>query len=284
LFLMLLLVLSAEPRNAQEWFQRGRAEAKEGRHDSAIKAFERAQQLEPALGTLLNIADSLEKLGKPVEARQAFLELQVWALRVHDASRAAEAKRRIAALETLLARIELPLDVPADVTVVLNGQRLERGQPQFLPPGEYELVATAPGKQPWSTRLRVRPGAVTVPAVPALASVEAPPAPPPALQPRVEPIAAPAVSVVEAPPPMPVAVRHRTWSWVTLGLAGASLATAVALHVQASNDYQEYKLLNPGELRNQVGERSRLLYPISWGFYAGAGAVGLTSLLLFLFE
>jgi tetratricopeptide (TPR) repeat protein len=280
-------MLSAAPTSAQDWFQQGRAAAKEGRFEAALKAFETAQELEPALGTLLNISDALEKLGRTVEARQSFVELQIWALRVHDDSRAAEARRRIAALEATLGRVELPLDLPEGVAVVLGGHPVERTRASFVLAGEYDVVATAAGRQPWTAHLRIRPGTVTMLAIPPLAPAEEPVhrVDAPTTEARLTPPMREATPALETAASIAPAPKHgRRWTWVAVGLTAASLATAIALHVGANNDHDQFLQLQPGTTRNTIGERSRFLYELSWGFYAGTGGLGLASLLFVLFE
>jgi hypothetical protein len=227
LILALSLVLSAEPTTAIEWFQRGRSELKDGRPAEALKSFERSQLLEPGLGTLLNIADCQERLGREVEAWTLFNEGLTWAKRTREYDRLEFAQSRLRALEQHLGRVEVL--APPDVTVTLNGQAVAAGGVVAVREGPVRVVAVSPGNAPWEVTLDVTAGQRLVIAVPA---ARPNPEQVPAARPNPE-----QVPVTQAPllPPLPEPkpaalppgppTRSRAGPLVLIG-AGAVIAIA----------------------------------------------------------
>ena len=214
--LALSLVLSAEPTTAIEWFQRGRAELKEGRPADALKSFERSQLLEPGLGTLLNIADCQERLGRDPEAWTLFNEGLTWAKRTREYDRVELAQSRLKVLEQRVGRVEVL--GPAGVTVTLNEQPVPAGAVVAVREGPVRVVAVSPGSAPWEATLEVTAGQRLVIAVPtarpsSVPPVTQPPPPPPLLE----------VKQAALPPAPPT--RSRAGPLVLIG-AGAVIAIA----------------------------------------------------------
>src|SRR5207249_214803 len=69
------LALAKPSSEADEAFKRGRDLAKTGDYAGACKAFERSQELDPQLGTLFNIGQCDEKIGKQATALAAYREV-----------------------------------------------------------------------------------------------------------------------------------------------------------------------------------------------------------------
>lgn len=154
-------------------FQRGRELAKSGRFDEACVAFAKSYELDPALGTAVNLADCLERQGKLYRAWELFDLVARNSQSVQ--SRARLARQRADALEAKFARVTVTVRDPS-----APGLALRIGDRQVAPaaeiheliePRDVELVATVPGRPAFRTTLHAVAGAtaeVLVPAFPAL--------------------------------------------------------------------------------------------------------------------
>jgi serine/threonine-protein kinase len=229
----------AEDRAAADaLFTEGRALMKAGKLADACPKLAASQKLDPALGTLLNLGDCYERNGQTASAWSTFNELGAAARKVGD-KRAEEALRRAGLLEPKLSKLTLTL-APGDRTdgleVRRNGRPLDPallGSAIPVDPGEQLIEASAPGRQPWSTRLQVeaKPGVTSV-QLPTLAvAVEAVKPAPPGSGPRLEP----------APPPAPFWSGQRI-AGLTVGIVGAlGLGVATAAGVAAIGQVNQIK-------------------------------------------
>jgi hypothetical protein len=139
---------SHSPR-ADALFREGRAAAQAGDFQTAYAKFDESERIEPAPGTLLNLADCEEHLGKLLAAREHF-DLAASAFPVRDA-RHAFAARRAALLEERIPRITLRLaaGAPAGTTVRIGANVLDPtalARPVRVDPGTVTVVVTAPGR------------------------------------------------------------------------------------------------------------------------------------------
>ncbi|HEY5960568.1 MAG TPA: hypothetical protein VIV60_28640 [Polyangiaceae bacterium] len=147
--------------DARQLFEDGRALAKQGRYSEACPKFEVSNQRNHGIGTSFNLADCWEHLGKLASAWAMFRDVADEAARANQLDREAVALQRAEALRPRLSY--LVLRVAADEPGLevrrngVTGLTSDRDRPVPLDPGEYQLEATAPGKQPWV-------GAVVVPA------------------------------------------------------------------------------------------------------------------------
>jgi len=154
----------ADPQ-AEEYFQQGKAAM--ARHDyaKACSLFEASKNLEDTLGTLLNLADCHQQAGKVATAWGEFTDAEQRARNAKPPreERAVFAHERAEALRKILPRIKV--NVPANVRVEglaiqIDGHAVppeawDMGVP--VDPGTRKISASAPGKLPWSTELRVDP-------------------------------------------------------------------------------------------------------------------------------
>ncbi|UQA61183.1 tetratricopeptide repeat protein [Polyangium aurulentum] len=126
----------------------GRQAAKNGDHERALELFRQSHALEPAPGTLLNIADCEERLGKLSEARKHYAELieelpSTDERRTIAARHAAEIDQRAPRLRVSVAR-----GAPEGTSVMLDGAPIgvgRAGDARFVDPGRHVIIATAPG-------------------------------------------------------------------------------------------------------------------------------------------
>lgn len=160
-------------------FQQARDLAKLGRFDEACELFARSYELDPALGTALNLADCLERQGH---------ELRAWALfdvvarnSQNVQSRARLAQQRADALLAKLATVIVKLSDPGTAGLVVRiGDREMTPAAEIrdlIEPGDVELVATAPGRPAFKTTLHAIAGATVTAEVPAFAALPEAPAP-----------------------------------------------------------------------------------------------------------
>lgn len=138
---------------------RGLMEA--GRFPEACKKFDESYRLDPAAGTLLNLAVCYEKNGQIASAWGAFKQALFDAKKAGRADREELAKTHIEQLEPDLPY--LTINVPPSVQVpglevVRNGSPLTSGAwNSELPvdPGTVEIVTRAPGYKPKTQKLKI---------------------------------------------------------------------------------------------------------------------------------
>lgn len=133
---------------ADTLFRDGRRAADAGNYSLACPMFEASYHLDPALGTLLNLADCEEHRGQLALAAHHFRQL--WAaLPTSDDRRAlADSRARTLELRAPKLRIVLATTAPAIVTrdnVTLPAAML--GSSVAVDPGHHVIVVTAAGRQ-----------------------------------------------------------------------------------------------------------------------------------------
>jgi len=129
-----------------------------GRFPEACPKLEASQRLDPAVGTVLNLADCYERSGRTASAWMEFLEAASAARQSGSADREAEARGRASALESRLSYLVITLKDPA-TRVVRDGTPVDNatlGTPIPVDPGDHSVEATADGKAKWSTTVQVR--------------------------------------------------------------------------------------------------------------------------------
>jgi hypothetical protein len=146
---------------AEVLFRDGRVAAEAGDTVTACAKFHESQHLDPALGTLLNIADCEEKLGHLATAWTAYEEV-AQRLPAEDERRTIAATRS-AALEPRLPRLRIHLEpgAPPGTQVERDGIALGTASldtPLPVDPGKHVVEVTAPGRQPRTFDVSVREG------------------------------------------------------------------------------------------------------------------------------
>ncbi len=147
-----------EVERANELFKQGRDLVLHGKYAEACPKFKEAQTLRPGVGTLLNLADCYERLGRTASALRTFQKAEAEATEKQD-DRATFASERIDALQPRLVRLGVYL--PAEnlvegLEIFVNGVRLDPaklGTQTPRDPGAYTVSASAPGRQPWSEQV-----------------------------------------------------------------------------------------------------------------------------------
>lgn len=171
---------------AEALFNQGRALAASGKYAEACPKFEASEQLDPGLGTLLNLADCYEKLGKTASAWAEYREAIPLARGAGSKVREDLATERAKALEARLSMLTIRalgakdsegLDIRRDGVPV---PAAELGSPIPVDPGPHTIEAAAPGKQKWSSTVQLNESQQLAIEVPALR---------PSSQPGVVPVA-----------------------------------------------------------------------------------------------
>ncbi|MEZ4234199.1 MAG: hypothetical protein R3B89_33805 [Polyangiaceae bacterium] len=151
----------SDPAAAEALFRQGRAAADAGDYRTACEKFRESNRLDPADGTLLNIADCEEKLGRVATAWTHFQEV-AQKLPPSDERRALAAQRA-AALEPRLPKLTIQVSeaLPQGSRVTRDGVELTRasfGAPLPVDPGEVVVRVEAPGHEPNEFRVTIGEG------------------------------------------------------------------------------------------------------------------------------
>jgi len=216
-----------------------------GKFVEACPKFEASQQLDPGLGTMLNLAECYEKTGRTASAWAEYREAIPLARAAGSKARQDLATERAKALEerlsTLTIRAMSGEDDSAHLEIRRDGvpvQQAELGSPIPVDPGEHVIEAAAPGKQPWSSKVQVGADAARV-------SVDIP---------KLEthgdgqppPVAAPATTtttVTEPPADKPASSwsGQRTAAVITAGAGVVGIGIGAFFGLQASSKWSDAK-------------------------------------------
>jgi hypothetical protein len=141
--------------NAEAAFEDGRRLLAAGQLPWACAKFEESQRLDPATGTLLNLAACHQSLGRLATAWSEFRAAEAAAARDKRADRVAFAHQHALALEPRLAHLQLTL--PAEMRLpglklLLDGIELTALPTLDVPldPGPHQIQALAPGYEPFA--------------------------------------------------------------------------------------------------------------------------------------
>lgn len=156
---------------AEALFQEARRAMAAGDYATACARFAESDRLDPAAGTLLNLASCFERSGKTASAWATYREAETLARAAKRPDYVGIAEKRAAALEPKLPRVTVTvttptagLEVKRDGTVVGES---EWGLAIPVDPGRHVIEASAPRKRTWSTNIDVGADAgrasVTVP-------------------------------------------------------------------------------------------------------------------------
>jgi serine/threonine-protein kinase len=280
---------------AEALFDEGRALMDKGDIAGACRKFEESDRLDPAPGTLLNLASCYERLGKVASAWATYRSAAPMARERGQAEREKFARQRAAELEPRLPRLRVTVPEQSRVeglTIVRDGKDLAAslwGQALPVDPGTVEVTASARGREPWSGRAELKEGKTDELVVPLLKSL------PPGAEPTAAPAPpAPAATPGQLPPGQAAAPDHshagrtqRIASYIVGGVAGAALVATGFLALQArSKNEESHDKCQPGpnDCFNQeaVSLRDEALRYGNWatvtGIAAGVLAAGAVTL------
>jgi len=234
-FVLPLSTAHAQSPEAEALFRDGRDLIKRGKLAAGCDKLAASERLESSIGTLLNLGDCREKLGKLASAWAAFRKAEAMAKRSgSDDKRQAEAGRRASQLEPKLSN--LVIEVPGVVVgmvvrrddEVVDQAAWNTAMP--VDPGTFTITAEAPGFVAWSAPVTVAAGAKRqVVTVPVLERIE---------------VAAPAAA--EPPPGPRLVATRRTGTWstarklsVAAGVVGAGAVGTGIYFGWRANDLQD---------------------------------------------
>jgi hypothetical protein len=221
-----LVVLLCAPARAQEetdtlatatsLFDAAQALVQQGRVEEACPMFEESYRLAPANGTLINLADCNERIGKTATAWLMFRDVAHRSEAEGQNDRAAVARKRLEQLRLRLMHIKVVLEEGARVPgLVVERDAVELstlmlGVAVPVDPGEHQVRARAPGHRSWWRTVSMqKPGETIEITVP-----------------RLEPLRA------EAPPPVrrkkPPEPDPRAWQ-MPLGIAAFAVGAATLI-------------------------------------------------------
>jgi hypothetical protein len=234
----------AQSPEAEALFRDGRTLIKGGKLAAGCDKLAASERLETSVGTLLNLGDCREKLGKLASAWAAFRKAEALARRTGgDDRRQAEAARRATLIEPRLSHLVIDVAERADGEVVRrDGEILDAAEwntPLPVDPGSTTITAEAPGRQAWRRTVAIEAGVprrlVEVPRLAVVEPVARAGVAGPSFAPPPPSIALPPPRPRPAPPPPGMWTAARAIS-VTLAVAGAgALGTGIYFGVHAGD-------------------------------------------------
>lgn len=156
---------AAEPKNqsdeAEALFTEARRLLTDGKPEQACPKFEQSQKVDPAAGTLINLARCYALLGRTASAWAAYRAAAAASRAGGQTKREHVARAEADALEPELATITIhPPEgtVPAGLEIQLDGATWLGGNAAApLDPGAHAVVARAPGFLEWSEHFETVP-------------------------------------------------------------------------------------------------------------------------------
>lgn len=150
-----------EPK-AMQLFEKGRKLAKDGRCAEALAPFQESLKYAEGVGTLLNLGNCYETLGKTASAHRSFLRAVDVATAKNDDKRIAEARERAKAVEkdvsSLLVHVPINLKSTAEIRVDGDPWPKERWDvPWPIDPGVHDIEVIAPPRPKQTESVTVKP-------------------------------------------------------------------------------------------------------------------------------
>ncbi len=169
-----------DPVAAEALFKQGRSASEAGDYKTACAKFYESNRLDPAVGTVFNIADCEEKQGHVATAYAKFQEVMQQLTPPDD--RIPIAQKRLSALQGRVPKLTIRLAPGAPAGTRVLRDQVELGAASLgtsLPvdPGDHVISVTAPGTQPQSVHVQIAEGqnrSIDVAPGPALSSTPAP--------------------------------------------------------------------------------------------------------------
>jgi hypothetical protein len=221
---------------AEALFTEGRTLATAGKCAEAIPKFQASQKLDPGVGTLLNLAECYEAVGRTASAWAEYREVISVARLAGSKDREELATQKAKALEPKLSRLAVKVSAEAGdaaaLTITRDGETLqsaELGVGIPVDPGSHVIEASAPGKERFSQTIEVGGDADSkVVEIPALAA---------------GPNAAPPPGAKEEPKADSGGGggTQRTIGLVTMGVGVVGVAVGTIFGLQASSKWSDAK-------------------------------------------
>ena len=147
-----------DPAGAQVLFDEGQKLVASGDYPSACPKFAASHRLEPAIGTLINLVDCYEHVGKLASAWACYFDAVMMAERAGQPARAKKAREHAKALEPRLSRLIIVVEGVGYAEVRRDEFVIEpAGYGLAVPvdPGRHVVRATGPGVAPFEAAVDV---------------------------------------------------------------------------------------------------------------------------------
>jgi hypothetical protein len=223
-------------QRADDLFRQGQDRLQIGRTREACVLLASSHRLDPALGTLLNLALCHEKEGKIATAHREYVAAATWAKERNESEREHFARQRASSLEGEIPKLRVEIaGAPRDIRVQLDGRAIDGAELEgdiAVDPGPHRLEVTAAGRKAWHKGdLRIEPRSRTLLQV--------------ALEDATPVDAAASTSG-------PTSMNRPVLGYVAGGAAVASLGAGIALllragalDAQSDSDEEQAKNVNP---------------------------------------
>jgi hypothetical protein len=244
---------SGDVAAAQALFDQGKKLMAANKFAEACPKLEESYRLDPALGTVLNLANCYESQGRLASAWSRFIEAQDMAQAGGHTNAQQVARDRAAKLAPRLSHLVIDataassvagLEIKRDGIVIGNAQW---GVPIPADAGSHAVTAASPGHVTWESKVELGANAATatvhVPALEAEPVAATAPGPPPmasAAPPTAPGSDAPAPMAADSPKESGLG-SQRTWAIVAggAGVAGVAVGTIFGLMSKARHDDAE---------------------------------------------
>jgi hypothetical protein len=246
---------------AETLFQQGRELVESGHFADACPKLAESQRLDPAIGTMLWLADCYASNGQTASAWAGFVDAAAAAARKHDA-RESIARAKAASLEQKLAKIVVVVPPVASASgLSLQRDGVGLGSAQWglaipLDPGIHTISAQAPGRKSWSVTVNLAAEPATLQVTVPVLEVDAPVAAPLPLPGS----AAPTAGAGESSPTPSHYWNTRRWIGVTAAGAGAIgliVGGVFSLQAKSSYDASNSGSCNASNICSQPGMNDR---------------------------
>jgi tetratricopeptide (TPR) repeat protein len=272
-----------EKARATGLFAEAQALSEAGQLERACAKFEESVELHAGVGNQYHLADCWEKIGRTASAYTMFLKVVEKTRELGQADREKAAAERADALAAKLTRLRVEVKAANDLELTQNGKPIEKeswGKPIPVDPGNVELRASAPGKQPWTEKLNLpdEPGTILV-TVPPLEDEkkQVGAAPPPAKQEQTQ---------KKEPAPVENDSGGGFRSVATIGLLGIGTAGVIvgsimgAQYARTNSDAKDICPAGVGCTEQEIAQHEQLVEDArtarTWTYVGfGAAAVGL---------
>jgi hypothetical protein len=213
---------------AQALFSDARKLMNAGNYTDACPKLEESENLDPGMGTLYNLGDCYEHVGRTASAWGAFDEVANEAKASQQPAREQDARARAAALVGSLSHMTIDAKAVQDLAgVEVSRDGTAVGTPQWglsipVDPGEHTIVVLANGKKTWTTKITVAAREAKVVSLPALEDTPA------VAQPR---------NLADYPKDKPTndGKTQRTVGLIVAGVGVVALATGVVFTLISKN-------------------------------------------------
>ena len=219
-------------QRADDLFRQGQDRLQIGLTREACELLAASHRLDPALGTLLNLASCHEREGKIATAHGEYLVAATWAKERREDEREQFARHRASALEVDIPKLRIEVArAPRNLHVELDGRAIELSALEgdmTVDPGPHRVDVTAEAKRAWhKTDLHIDRRSRTVLQV---ALDDETPADAPVATSTTRPVAGYIAGGVAI---------------ASLGAGVALLLRAGALDAQSERDAEQAKMVNP---------------------------------------